>query len=179
MDELIHAIEKLSQKDWVDYLLIIIPILVSLVAIVISVATARKQNRIALFKMRYKALMQIKSILRFEKETHNVDSPKAILFIYDMIYGTNIREYKNKDSVVALIKGGQQEKVIEEDISVLYFLTSKKENALFGAMYTAFAEIVVAAVDGEIKKDAQEKLHLACSEIKESVYDKLLDKIKI
>lgn len=51
MDELIHVIEKLSQKDWVDYLLIIIPILVSLVAIVISVATAQKQNRIALFKM--------------------------------------------------------------------------------------------------------------------------------
>ena len=53
MDELIHVIEKLSQKDWVDYLLIIIPILVSLVAIVISVATVQKQNRIALFKTQY------------------------------------------------------------------------------------------------------------------------------
>ena len=179
MDELISAIEKLSQKDWVDYLLIIIPILVSLVAIVISVATARKQNRIALFKMRYGALMQIKTILRFEKETYNVDSPEAILAIYDMLYGTNIRGHKNEDSVLALTKGAQQEKVIEEDISVLYFIASDKEIALFGLMYTSLAEIVIAAVDGEVKKNSQENLHLVCCEIRENVYDKLLNKIKI
>lgn len=179
MDELISAIEKISQKDWVDYLLIIIPILVSLVAIVISIATARKQNRIALFKMRYKGLMQINSMFRFEEGIYNVDSPEVILAIYDMIYGTNIRGDKNEDSVLALMKAAQQEKSIEEDISVLYFLTSENDNALFGVMYTSFAEIVIAAVDGEVIKESQEKLHLACSEIKESVYDKLLDKIKI
>ena len=38
MEELVKAIEKLSEKDAVDYLLIIVPILISLVAIFISVA---------------------------------------------------------------------------------------------------------------------------------------------
>ena len=53
MEELVKAIEKLSEKDAVDYLLIIVPILISLVAIFISVAIAIRQNKIAMFELRY------------------------------------------------------------------------------------------------------------------------------
>jgi len=56
IQELIEAIEKLSQKGWVDYLIIIVPILLSVIAVWISLATAHKQNKIALFDMRYRAL---------------------------------------------------------------------------------------------------------------------------
>ena len=53
MEELVKAIEKLAEKDLIDYLLVIVPILVSIVAIFISIATAKKQNKIALFERRY------------------------------------------------------------------------------------------------------------------------------
>ena len=65
MDELIQAIEKISQKDWVDYLIIIVPIMLSVIAVWISLATASKQNKIALFDMRYKALKHFQKIIEF------------------------------------------------------------------------------------------------------------------
>ena len=49
MEEIVSAIEKLSQKTWVDYLLISVPIAISVVAILISVRISNKQNKIALF----------------------------------------------------------------------------------------------------------------------------------
>ena len=45
MEDIVKAIEKLAKKDIIDYLLVIVPIAISIVAIVISIATARKQNR--------------------------------------------------------------------------------------------------------------------------------------
>ena len=65
MEELVKAIEKLSEKDAVDYLLIIVPILISLVAIFISVAIAIRQNKIAMFELRYRALATIMKVISF------------------------------------------------------------------------------------------------------------------
>ena len=56
MDELVKAIEKLAEKDIIDYLIIFVPIAISLVTIVISIRTAQKQNKIALFEKRYNCL---------------------------------------------------------------------------------------------------------------------------
>jgi uncharacterized membrane protein len=54
MEDIVKAIEKLAEKDIIDYLLVIVPIAISVVAVVISIATAKKQNKIALFEKRYK-----------------------------------------------------------------------------------------------------------------------------
>ena len=69
MEGLVEAIEKLAEKDLIDYLLVIVPIVVSVVAIYISIATARKQNKIALFERRYNCLFQIKTVLNFSQPT--------------------------------------------------------------------------------------------------------------
>ena len=73
MDELIQAIEKISQKDWVDYLIIIVPIMLSVIAVWISLATAHKQNKIALFDMRYKALEHFRKIYQFRDVIVHID----------------------------------------------------------------------------------------------------------
>ena len=49
MEELIKAVESISEKNWIDYGLIFVPILISILAVVISVLTAKKQNKIAGF----------------------------------------------------------------------------------------------------------------------------------
>ena len=40
MEELIKAVESISEKNWIDYGLIFVPILISILAVVISVLTA-------------------------------------------------------------------------------------------------------------------------------------------
>ena len=53
MNELVKAIENLSNKTIVDYLLIVIPIIISVIAIIISLNSTNKQNKIALFEIRF------------------------------------------------------------------------------------------------------------------------------
>lgn len=53
MSELISAIKSINERDWFDYFSAFLPLLLSLVAIIIAIDTARSQNRIALFDKRY------------------------------------------------------------------------------------------------------------------------------
>ena len=52
MDELISAIEKLSNKTWLDYFTTFVPLILSFVAICISMASIRNQNKISLLDKR-------------------------------------------------------------------------------------------------------------------------------
>ena len=45
MEDIVKAIEHLAEKTWVDYALVVVPILISLLAVVISIVTARKQSK--------------------------------------------------------------------------------------------------------------------------------------
>ncbi len=60
MGELIQAINNLSQTSWLDICAVVAPIILSVVAIIISINTARKQNKIALYQERIKYLDELK-----------------------------------------------------------------------------------------------------------------------
>ena len=63
MYQVAAAVRTLGTRDWFDYLSVLAPLVLSAVAIWISISTARKQNRIALFNMRYDAIVDIRTIL--------------------------------------------------------------------------------------------------------------------
>lgn len=64
---LIAAISALSEKNAFDYIIAIGPILLSVIAIVISICTTRKQNKIALFEKRCCVLDTIRRIIFLSK----------------------------------------------------------------------------------------------------------------
>ena len=84
MEDLVKAIEKLAEKTWVDYLLIIVPIVISIVAIGIAIYTSNKQNRIALYQLRYQALSRLKRVLLFEEYVLSNATPA------DIVDGANV-----------------------------------------------------------------------------------------
>lgn len=53
METLINAIQALKQRDAWDYVAMVTPLILSSVAIWISIHTTRKQNKIALFESRF------------------------------------------------------------------------------------------------------------------------------
>lgn len=63
MDKLIPILEQMAQKTWVDYFAVSAPIVLSVVAIYISISTTRKQNKIALFEKRYELYQKIQQYL--------------------------------------------------------------------------------------------------------------------
>ena len=176
MEEVVKAIEKLSQQTWVDYLLISVPIAISIGAIIISVATARKQNRIALFEMRYKALLQIKTILDFENIVYGEDSSRAILRAFDMFYGTDIC---SKDSIVALMVSAQQMKIIEQEIAPVSFLLDKKRKGIFDQLLSDFSQAMIDAINKRTITESKEKFHSVCLILKNEVLEKIMRKIKV
>jgi len=92
MEDIVNAIEKLAEKNWVDYFLIIVPIVISIIAIGITVYTARKQNRIALFQLRYKALCRLNCILLFDKNVLEYKSPDIIIKGINMFFKTELTQ---------------------------------------------------------------------------------------
>ena len=69
--ELIIAVQSLQQRDLWDYFAIIAPLVLSVVAVWISISTAKKQNKIALFEMRYKTVSVLCFLLPVAKEVVN------------------------------------------------------------------------------------------------------------
>lgn len=56
LSELIEVIELANTKTLWDYLIVSVPIIISVIAIFVSVGTAKRQNRIALFEKRYEVI---------------------------------------------------------------------------------------------------------------------------
>ena len=70
MEDIVKAIEKLSEKNIVDYLLIIIPILISIFALIVSIQTTRKQNKLQ---------NDVFCFELFERRLHTYDALKRII----------------------------------------------------------------------------------------------------
>lgn len=87
-DKIYEAITTLGVRDWFDYFSIIVPLLLSVVAIWISISTARKQNKIALFDKRYAVLAAIKRIVTFSQSFNQTENLKA-----NIVYQTYCRTF--------------------------------------------------------------------------------------
>jgi len=73
MENLVTSINNLGQRTWVDYLAIFAPIVLSVVAVWVSIATTKKQNKIALFKKRYEAYTWLLPIMRIGKQLMEIE----------------------------------------------------------------------------------------------------------
>ena len=145
MDEVVKAIEKLAKKDIIDYLLVIVPIAISVVAVVISIATAKKQNKISLFERRYSCLFQIKMILNFADSIKDADG-EIILGLYDAFWGTNIYYLKGDRQI---IEAKCHFEIIKKDIEQAYFLFNHKFTISPIDILKAFHAVLLDAMCGK------------------------------
>lgn len=103
MDNLVQAVEALAKKGILDYLLIIVPIIISFLAIIISVCTARKQNKIALFEKRYEALSQIRTMLSFSESIADLEDMTLTFCLFDGYFGTDLYDKSLDEKIVQSI----------------------------------------------------------------------------
>lgn len=176
MEEIVQAIEELSQKTWVDYLLIVVPIAISIVAIVISVCISNKQNRIALYNYRYNAALQVETLIELEKIVYKENSPELIVAAFDMFFGTNIR---SQETLIALMQAAQKTKSVQQDIGCLIFIVDKKHKSALPKLLDSFSALICGAINGVVDEDAKESFHSVCIVLNDEFFIKLLKKIKI
>ena len=74
-------------KTTIDYLLVVIPIVVSVVAIVISLQATRQQNRIALFEKRFSVFCCLQKCAAFDRLLEDAKNPHDAYVAYCSAFG--------------------------------------------------------------------------------------------
>lgn len=171
MSDLLTALENLPSKTLVDYLIAVVPIALSVVAIWISVSTARKQNKIAMFELRYKCISQIRTIISFDKSIYDITEPILILCMLDALWGTDISDDIGFDEKV-LKSRCHQEMLLREVLQA--------ESLFKGNFHTDLSEllrnmqtIVMGAISGEINEEHRTKFHNLCTVLREKDLPKM------
>ena len=154
MGDIARAIEKLSEKDIIDYLIVIVPVVISIVAIVISIATARKQNKIALFEKKYNSLIQIHTIASFAnsiKDNNNLSS-KLILVFFDAYWGTDISNISGTE-IQKAIRAKSQISLIKTQVSQAQFLFKRELSVDLNVMGELFHKVVMDAIGNDTSNE--------------------------
>lgn len=153
MEDIVVAIQQLSQKTCLDYLQVWVPILLSLVAVTISICTARKQNRIALFEKRISVLSIAEMLICYAESINDVDvkNHKILFSIYNSAFGTSITSI-NSESATAFYYSLKQ---IEKDLLMANYLFGKEEakqlEDICGLLNDFMTSIFSGKPDGQIK----------------------------
>lgn len=177
MEDLIKAIEKLAEKDIIDYLIIIVPIAISVIAIIISIATAKKQNKIALFERRYSCLFQIKMILNFADTIQDQDiEGKIILGLYDSFWGTNIYHLKGDKQI---IEAKSHLEILKKEVEQVGFLFNYKCSISPTDIIKAFNGVLFDAMMDKDLKESIDKFYSLCTDFTEKDFKKLQKEIKL
>lgn len=164
MEDVVKAIEKISEKSLIDYLLIIIPIITSLIAIIISVAATRRQNKTALFERRYNCLFQIKTVLAFSKTIEALFDRKVIIALFDSFWGTNVAFLSGDKQLVLAIS---QVEIIKKDVEQATFLFKHKFNVSPTNIIDHLQSVLISSILEKSIDDDRNKLLFSCKEFEE------------
>ena len=116
---LIEAIRQLSEKSILDYVIAIAPVVLSVVAVIISLCIASRQNRIDLFEKRFEVYAEIQRCFAFQRLLEDAHSPRQAYDAFCTAYGC--------DESVDLLKHGwavQKYIPIEKKLMQSHFLFS-------------------------------------------------------
>lgn len=86
MQELVDAINQSHSKDLIDIISIFSPLVLSVVAIAISVYTMHKQNKISLFEKRFKVYCQFQKCWSFERLLETVNNSQEAITVFSMAF---------------------------------------------------------------------------------------------
>ena len=176
MEDIVKAIEKLAEKTWVDYALVVVPIFISMFALGISIATAIKQNKIALFERRYNCLFQIKTVLNFADTIKEDANDKIILALYDAFWGTNISKLSGDNRIIA---AKCHFEVIKKDVEQAIFLFNHKFDVVPIDILKSFHVVLFDAMKGDSLEESKNDFFSKCDKFAERDFEKLRKKVKL
>lgn len=177
MYQVAAAVRALGTRDWFDYLSVIAPLVLSVVAIWISISTARTQNRIALFDIRHTALYRLKTLLEFNQRIQGDISKGLIAFFFDAHFGTNIEQCDSSQGMNQVIMTINQ---LERDIIVRPFVRRKEDRKEIYDILVALRNLMLFYVlNDESTEDSRDELNTLCTKLYNGRYKKLRSKVRI
>jgi len=171
MNDLIQKWMGVPLQDMVDFLIILSPIILSAVAIYISIATARKQNRISLFEKRYIVITQINAIITFAAGVRNCDSPNIICGLFDTYFDSNICSYSGEDRILNAV--ARTRKVRDIVFQSKFLFQSKYTDESITKIVMLLTAVVVDASANRVAPNKIEDFCQECDVFYETKYPML------
>ena len=174
MEDIVKAIEKISEKSIIDYLLIIVPIAISLVAIFVSIVTARRQNKIAMFELRYKALSTIKRISYFASTFYVTKNPHVVIESFNCCFATCL---DNKDELRSLVNARVKMNEMEENVAIISSMLSDYDRKIIEKTFAMLSNIINSAIVDEVNDSDVEAFKVLILMLDKITTQKLSQKI--
>lgn len=176
MSQIISGLNELGLKDWIDTILVLASLLLSVVAIGISIATAKKQNKIALFNMRYEALHSLTLVLSYAKMIVGIEKEHMAKYLFNANFSCEIK-YDNKDE--ALYQTYVELRKIEKSVLVVGYLFSKNAAKEIQNIFVLLRNFMERLVEDEVNLEWRDKLCAACEAFEKRTYKKIDAKTKL
>lgn len=178
MCHLAEAIYSLGQRDFWDYLAVAAPLVLSAVAIGISIATAKKQNQIALFEIRHKVLYTINSFLLFGESIGSYCCDEAIVDTFISIFGTNI-DIPIHDPIDSTCKAVARIYELERDFSAARFVFPKEDFRLVEKIISMERDYIGQVIEDGMIKEQQLTIQNLCKKYRRKYFKKLVKRFHI
>ena len=165
MQELIEAVKMSSQSSGWDKALVVIPIVISVIALFISLYIAYRQNKIALFEKRYRVVYLVKSIITFSEQIEHC-TDETIYPIYMSTFRCDSDERsKSKYFVISI-------RVLETD------LLTKEETFYSDSVHILCGVDEAGRVGAPYEKEKAELIS-ACKDFKQKYMRKMNETVKL
>lgn len=175
MEEIVRAIEKISEKSIVDYFIIVVPIVISVCAIIVSVATARRQNKIAMFELRHRALATLKRISNFSSVFYVTSDSQVVIEAFNCCFATSI---DSNDQLKALSNSRMKINDMEENVAIISDMLSELDKNTVEKTFVGLSKIITDAIcNGYIKDKDVQKFKFLCVCLEKITTEKLSQRI--
>lgn len=178
MEELFKELIQAHENSWIDILGVFLPIIVSIVAIWISIGTTAKQNKIALFKERYRVFGIILFLLPVGKELLNNTNEDDYSAWDVLASGMQNYNFINTPCETEIDFGKIQyfyTNLVLEAVKV-QILYGKEKTDVLVSFLTTFDNIVSKVCNGDLVVDEKKSLQEALNEIEKTNICKTLEK---
>jgi hypothetical protein len=164
-------------KIILDYLFLIIPIIVSCVAIWISISNSKKENKIAMFNVRYMSISQMQTVLNFAKGIEGCDDSRIVLRLFDSLWGTNGIDKTFADNLIQY--RCKLEQIKNEVLQSKFTFKQKFVIDLADIVYELHLTIMAAINNSKDLANHVNELTAMCNVFYEKDYKKFVKQCKI
>lgn len=162
MEEIVNALENLAKKEMIDIVAVFSPILLSVVAIIVSIFSLIKQNKTMLFELKHRVIASARSFLVLEENIYKNKELKFIIFAFNGIFELEKDEQKlsnNRERIVSKLIAMKNEIQMGE-----FFVKKGGYVETLRKIINEAQEILINALDGFVENDLLENFHKHCEE---------------
>ena len=180
MADVICATKSLNTRDWFDYISVLLPLTLSIFAIIIAIVTSQRQNKVALFEKKYSYYSEILGfctlwrmfIYKFKhikKENGEVPNDSlCTLCLSIALLGmeesrdVDVTDYINdhkidRKKIENLIFDLKYKNSMSLEITAFLYGAEQRRIEVFAKQYMSFSDRVIEALNEKITQDEFEK----------------------